>query len=241
MKFLKSLLVLTVFTLLLSSCYRRHNYPVRGSGENVSEVRSAKGFDRICLSTDADVEFISDSVYFLELSGQANVLAVITTEVRERTLEIGTKGNLWDHNTVKVKVHSPLMRGMSISGSGDISSTTTFTTDVFDASISGSGEISLQGLSASAVTTKISGSGSVYYGSGSMQSASHTISGSGDILAFDNIANSATCRISGSGNMDIHVSDNLEATISGSGNIRYKGKPAVSLNSSGSGRIIHID
>jgi hypothetical protein len=239
MKTVRFFLALSVLSLITSSCYRRHGWAVRGRGADVTETRPMTGFDRISLCIDADVEYTPDTIFSFEVIAQTNVLAVLKTEVRNNILQIGYNGNVWDHNPIKIKVHSPQMRGITISGSGNVTSTKSYTTDVMECEISGSGDVKLIGITCSSAKGTISGSGNIYFGTGSTGSENLTISGSGNIEAMDLVSTVTKARISGSGNISINVTDDLEATISGSGNINYKGRPAVTTNISGSGRLIH--
>lgn len=241
MKTIKFISAVLFLSLVVSSCYRRHPYPVRGKGADVSEIRSTGGFSKIAVSIDADVEYTPDSTYYLEVIAQSNIQEVLTTNVRHNTLEIGFEGTVWDHHPIKVLVHSPELRGVEISGSGVVLATRSFTTQIFDAQISGSGKIDLNGITASSVTGNISGSGSVYFGSGTCVSETLCISGSGSFNGLDLQTKTCNAKISGSGDVHVNVSEVLDACISGSGDIHYKGRPVVNSNNSGSGRLIHVD
>jgi hypothetical protein len=232
--------LILLFAITLSSCYKREGWGVRGHGDTVTEKRQLKDADRIHLFTEADVEYRQDSIYFLEVSAQPNILAVLETEVSGSTLKIKSKRNLWNHKKVKITVHTPGMKGLHISGSGNINSYSPVTSSNLDLNISGSGSISLSNLSVTVLSGIISGSGNISLREGNCDLQIMNISGSGNIRSENCICRSNSSHISGSGNIEIHVTETLDANISGSGDIRYRGRPGVSTTISGSGRVTQI-
>lgn len=233
--------LLSIISLMSTSCYRRNGWGVRGTGSDVTENRPLYGFDRIHLSTDAEVEYVQDSLYFFEVTGQANVLQVLKTEVKNSILKIGFNSDVWDHHTIKIKVHSPHILEFEISGSGDIKSFEAIDASSLECNISGSGNIVLSSLTANSAFANISGSGNVDLGSGTVTNEDFHISGSGNIESLNLLSTKANAEISGSGNISLNVVDDLKVSISGSGDVKYKGRPAVNTSISGSGRLIHLN
>jgi hypothetical protein len=237
-KFLMSVIIIAFFT---TSCDRREMWGVKGKGESVSETRTETGFERIDLSIDADIYYTQDSIYKIEVIAQPNILRVLKTEVSGSELKISYIRNVWDHHKVKIYVSSPKMRGMKISGSGDIRAQNKIVTDNLDLTISGSGNISLPWLVAARLMSKISGSGNISVDQGTVDGETCTISGSGNINTEYVVSKTNTSTISGSGDIVLQATENLNVIISGSGDVRYRGKPSVSIQTSGSGKLIHIE
>jgi hypothetical protein len=229
-----------ILSAMLSSCYKRNGWPVKGQGANVSETRSVETFDRISLSSEGEVEFTQDSVFSLEVEGQQNILAVLRTEVKGSELKIWFTRNVREHHTVHIRVHAPALRGMSISGSGNIRVTNKINVTDLECNISGSGNMNVPLLEATHLTSKISGSGNIRIDNGNANSQQLSISGSGDISSENLLSLKTTIKISGSGNVSVNVTEELSVDISGSGDVRYKGKPAVDTDISGSGKLIRI-
>jgi len=238
MKTMKLILPIALITLSLTSCKKMFGY-VKGKGDNVTEIRPAAGFDRISLPINATVIYIQDSVYSLKVTGQSNILAVLTTDVKDGELEIDFKKNVLRHNTVTVEVHAPELHGLSLSGSGNIT-VGPLTTSLLRMKISGSGNMYLQSLTAEQVESAISGSGDIEVTAGTANAQTCTISGSGDINTLGLQAQHSITKISGSGDITIHSQQTLGATISGSGDIRYLGTPVMNVNISGSGSVTHL-
>lgn len=241
MKSFKLILTVSIISIFIHGCKKGVLWGITGKGSNVTEVRSASGYSSIQLSIDADVSYTQDSVYYLEISAQQNIMKVLATEVDGSELKIDFKRNVWKHHQVKIIVHSPDINKLGISGSGDIAVTNSIKTGSMGLNISGSGNISIPLLIAGTLTAKISGSGDITVSDGKINSEELSISGSGNIKTENAICGNSTSKISGSGDISLHATESLNVSISGSGDISYKGKPAVTSKISGSGSLIHIN
>jgi hypothetical protein len=241
MKSNRIFILLTVVAILTSSCYKRNGWGVRGKGSAVTETRHADGFDRIQLSGDATVEYTQDSIYFLEVTGQANVLAVLKTEVKGGELKVFYERNVWDHSRVLVKVHSPKAIGFSVSGSGDILVQDSLKSDNLSSQVTGSGNLIIPKLKATSLSAAISGSGNLKILKGTVTTENFVVSGSGNLEALELLCAHNSSKVSGSGNISVNVSEDLNVEISGSGDVKYKGRPAITSEISGSGRLVHIN
>jgi len=240
MRTIKFILPALLIILSISSC-RKEPFGIWGKGNNVTEVRNVTGFTGIDLAMSATVYYHQDSVYWVEISAQPNIMKYIETQVHGNTLEIDCRPNLHSHNSIVVIVHSPQMNLLHVSGSGDIYAKTSITTTSMDVSLSGSGNISIPSLSAQNLKTKISGSGDIDIEGGSVSDEDFSVSGSGNIDVVNVISNTSEVNISGSGDMQLSVIQSLKVEISGSGTVKYKGNPGVETHISGSGDVIHIN
>lgn len=109
-----------------------------------------------------------------------------------------------------------------------------------EASITGSGDLTLEDIDQDEIELKITGSGSINV-SGEVKLLSAKISGSGDVDAKELKADIAELRVSGSGDIKAHVSEILSARVSGSGDIRVWGNPAKrDTRVSGSGDVKYL-
>jgi len=241
MNTLKLILLAAVLTVLISSCRKGGPIGVKGKGANVTETKNLTGFDKIHLSIDADIFYMQDSIYKVEISAQQNILAILKSEVENHTLKFDYRRNVWEHNKVKITVHSPDLNEIDISGNGDFTVQNTLNTNALELNTSGSGSIILTTLNANNLKATISGIGDVKIARGTLKTEDFNISGFGNINAENVITVSSISKISGAGDITINVSESLDATISGIGDIRYRGKPTIKSNISGSGKIIPID
>jgi hypothetical protein len=241
MKSIKLFFLLGIICFFSPACKKGGPWGIRGEGSNTTEVRNLSGFDKIHLSIDADVFYTQDSLFKVEISAQPNILAVLKSEVNGTELTFDYRRNVWDHNKVKITVHSPNIKSFSISGSGNITAQNSLTSNSFDMSISGSGNVYIPSISTSDISGTISGSGDVTISGGTVTNESFNVSGSGNIDTENMVSESSVVKVSGSGNAIVNVSENLDASISGSGNVSYKGKASVQSHLSGSGRLIHLN
>lgn len=240
MKSIKLILSLILVVTALTSCKKHIFNSIKGKGGTVTEIRNVTGFNKISLSINADVSYVQDSVFFVEISAQQNVLAAITTDVSAGELKIDFNKWVRKHSNIHFTIHSPDLRGLDLSGSGNIEATGNITTTNMEINVSGSGNVVLSSLTSAELDAKISGSGNVSIYAGAVTNQKATISGSGNIEMDGMTASSSYCKISGSGSISVWVTDQLDATISGSGDIRYKGTPVVNAHMSGSGSLLHI-
>lgn len=240
MKLTNMILPMILLVVSLTACEKVLFGWIKGKGSDVTETRPLINFNKIKLGMDAEVTYVQDSVYYVELTAQANVLEVLTTNVVASELRIDTRKWVRKHNPIIVIVHSPDIKSLNISGSGNINAPGVIATNDLSLHISGSGNISLYELQSAELNASISGSGNISIGNGVVSNEKATISGSGDIDALGLAANSVAAKISGSGNISVYAVQQLDATISGSGDIHYTGQPSVNTHISGSGSVVHL-
>ncbi|MNJ86343.1 hypothetical protein D3C87_38370 [compost metagenome] len=232
--------VILLLAASFTSCKKHIFNSIKGKGETITETRSLSGFNQISLSINADVYYVQDSIYYVEISAQKNVVDVITTKIDDGELEIDSRKWIRKHNGIKIIVHSPDLREIDLSGSGNFESTGMLTTTNLELEVSGSGSIKLAGVNATDLDADISGSGNISVSGGAVTNQEVSISGSGDMDMMNLAATYSDAKISGSGSISLWASDQLKAKISGSGDIRYKGNPVVNTSISGSGSVIQI-
>ncbi|MEM8508356.1 MAG: head GIN domain-containing protein [Bacteroidota bacterium] len=214
---------------------------VKGNGKIVTVERSVGAYDYVALAGWFDVELVDGEEGELTLQGEENLLEYIKTEVKDGKLTIKQKKGVnlrpssWNEGII-ITVPVESVDGVSLSGSGDIVSKTTLTSDNFKTSISGSGDITLQ-VEAKSIDASMSGSGDMNL-SGKATDFEVSVSGSGDIKAYDLSAEFVDAQVSGSADIRVTANQMLKARVSGSGDIRYKGNPKkIDTKSSGSGDI----
>lgn len=240
MKFIPLIVPVLCIGLTTASCGKGKVFGIKGKGTNVKQSRSLSNFDQLELSIDADVYYVQDSEYSVEISAQSNVLSYLKTEVKDNELEIEFERNVFSHSKITITVHAPNIREFEINGSGRIEAQQAVTAGSLKLEVNGSGDMVFNGLTASFLEAEIEGSGNVKISSGTVDHEKLRISGSGNIDIPGITAKNASAHISGSGDITLRATDYLDANISGSGNIRYYGNPAMNVNVSGSGKIIHL-
>lgn len=208
------------------------------------ETRDVQDFDEVVVRISGKVFIKQGNKNEVILEGDERSLERIETEVRGGRLSIGTSnGRRWSssRSTGRINVYITIkeLKGVSVSGSGDIIGQSVFKSDDFNATISGSGDIELE-IDAKNVSARISGSGNMEL-SGSAEYAKLGMSGSGKYLAEDMKVDDYEISISGSGRSSVNAQENLDVRISGSGSVYYKGRPVINSSVAGSGKVRRIN
>jgi len=210
---------------------------IDGNGISKTEVRNAEGFNEVVSAGDFHVTVVPGSSYSVEVTAESNLLPYIETDVNGNTLKIRTRGihSLRQNNPIEISVTTPVLKGLSISGSGYIK-TGSFLSDNFNIAVSGSGDIETE-LDADVIKANVSGSGIIFL-SGITNRTSFVISGSGKIKSYNLEQQNCQTTISGSGDVYVNASQTIDANISGSGRVYYINHPVVHTSISGSGSVV---
>ncbi len=185
-----------------------------------SETRQVAPFHAVSIegAWTADITVGKETGVVLEGDKDAlkRVKTVVDNGALNISLEHGWIFGLGDHGKLIAHITTPNLDALTRSGSGDVTVT---------------------GLTGDAFTVKSNGSGSVK-ASGNVGSLTATINGSGTGAMDDLTSDRAAVTINGSGQMVVQPRQSLTGRINGSGEIRYVGKPVqVSSAINGSGSI----
>ena len=237
MKTIKIPLLMSLFGILLGTGSCVEDIFLEGNGIPATEIRGASGFDEIASSGDFNVTVVPGNNYSVEVTAESNLLSYIETDVVGHTLKIRTRGlySLRDHHPIEIYITTPVLNGLTLSGSGLIR-TDSFLSDDFRITLSGSGDIDAL-ISTDQLRANVSGSGTIFLEGDAFESEC-VISGSGKIKSYNFLQSHCNAAISGSGDMYVNVSNTIEASISGSGRVYYINHPVVHTSISGSGRVI---
>jgi hypothetical protein len=224
----------TVVALLLVGCSSLIG--VRGSGEVVTEIREVSDFDGVDLSGSGHVTITIGDEFALVISAEDNIMPLLTSEVRQDTLVLGTSQSINPTEEITYEVTMPHVSLLRVSGSGRIDAPDVANEDL-EVDVSGSGAVQVDDLSVTDLQAEVSGSGMV----GASGAADHlqvSISGSGALEAESLTARTGVVKVSGSGSVVVEVTDELEVDVSGSGSVEYLGEPPVlDVDVSGSGNV----
>lgn len=208
---------------------------VTGSGEIATEERQVAEFKTIKLKGIGRVVITRGEQHSVTIQTDENILPLIETNVQNDELIISHQNYNLRPTTLDLNITVASLKGIAISGSGEVIGKNRFVSDDFYANISGAGDMALE-LDVVDLETKISGSGSMNL-SGKANRYDAKISGSGKINAFDMHTESVSLKVSGSGNCKVNATETLYARISGSGDVFYKGHPRITSKISGSGSL----
>ncbi len=226
-----------VLMMFIASCTK-----IKGEGPIVTENRNLNGFSSVSNTISGTLNYKQENIFRVEIQAQQNILDVIRAEVINNELVIKFKNgvNVKKHEPIVVNVSSPTIKGLRVSGSGDLLVQTPLTSDNLSLTVSGSGNITVSDAEADELNATISGSGNITMTTGYADQGRLTISGSGSISMQAVEMREAVTRTSGSGQTRLTATERLEVHISGSGSVYYKGSPVVNSSISGSGNVVHV-
>ena len=207
-----------------------------GSGEIETRTRVVPEFKRVLLKGSGHVVIVRREAQNVEIKTDKNIMSQIRTEVKGDLLEISHENVNLKPTTLEFLLSMKQLKGVTISGSGDVTGRSVFAADEFKAEINGSGDLDLV-IVASRLATVINGSGSMVL-TGKATEYQATINGSGDIRASNLESKKASVSIAGSGDCRLCAVEFLTAFISGSGDVIYTGSPRVEGRVKGSGSVI---
>jgi len=235
MKKLIFMLAAAAALLTFSSCKK-----VVGEGDLQTETRNITGFSGVSVSIGGKIYYKIAPEYKVEITAQQNILDVIQATKSNGHLLLKVKDGvrIKSNEEITVNISAPTADFLHLSGTGDLAVIGNVNSANLDISISGTGNITLQSVIVTdKIEASISGAGDIIVQSGVAKNEDLRISGSGKLIMDGVVAEKAIINISGSGDMQVNLSQSLDATISGSGSVYYRGNPVISTKVSGSGRV----
>lgn len=183
------------------------------------------GSGNIAAQTAITTNFLSVSVAG---SGQINLKEVTAGKL---AIRIDGSGQIEQTKAIAESVMIDLHGSGSYDGAN-------FTCRLLSVSLDGSGDIQLAAIAAGKLWLQNSGSGSIRHVSGLATEALLENTGSGAISAAELNGGTISASSTGSGDIQVGISETLNAQLSGSGSIRYHGTPkTMRKDVSGSGRV----
>jgi len=190
---------------------------VRGDGNVINEGRDVGSFSKIDISGNYDVEIIAGKEPSVEVVAEGNLLKLIRTRVKKKTLYISSKKNLRPTDEMLIKISVEELNEIECSGVNDIVAEN-ISAERFKIDLSGAGSIELYGKAAQLYIE---------------------ISGAADIEAKDFIADDVVIEVSGAANAEVYAAKSVDAEVSGAGYIElYGDAKKVKTDISGAGSLV---
>lgn len=189
---------------------------VRGSGVASSESRNLPPITAVELAGSNNVTVRVGAPQSVVVHADDNLVGHVRTTVRSGALVIETTGSFSTRAPMRVSVVAPAVTSVSLSGSGNM---------VVD------------GVSTSSFTASLPGSGQMLVAghTGRLQAS---LQGSGEMNMHGLVARAVKVHLPGSGEIQVYATDSLHAEVSGSGSVTYAGNPPhVTRAVSGSGAV----
>lgn len=236
---MKLALAITAAVLPLAACNFANGMSgdvVQPSGSGGTRNFDVSGFTEVSLRGADDVEVRNGPAFKVTAQGDSALLDRLEIRKDGDTLRIGRKDGDWKwggDKGAKIIVTLPKLLGASVAGSGDM--TVDRAEGNFDASIAGSGNLSIAQFAGGKADLSIAGSGDLRIGAGQASEIDASIAGSGDIDAGGLKAARGDISIAGSGNLRAQVTGEADISIVGSGDVELTGGAKCSVSKMGSG------
>lgn len=189
-----------------------------GSGVSITETRETEPFTGFSVGGAIKVEATIGETQAVEVSGDDNIVPLVTTEVSGGVLKIQT-----EHNG-RLKTEQPLLVKI-------------VATELDNVEISGACEVDVDGLSGSGFDAEVSGASTLTL-SGSCERLSADVSGASTLHGEALQANEATVNASGASSVRVKASESIRGEASGASSVKYSGDPQnVKLESSGASSV----
>ena len=178
---------------------------VSGSGQAKTEARQLAPFTAVEVKCATTINITVQGLREFEISGDDNIVPLITTEVRDNTLYIAADKDYDPKNKVQINISMPELAKFVFAGAG---------------------EATLSRVRGDQVVIVASGAGEVR-ASGHPRQADITLSGAGRVDAKDLLAEITKATSTGVGEMNVYASEQLDASTAGVGAINYYGNPKI--------------
>ncbi len=211
---------------------------INGSGNVISESRTVSGFDRVQLEIPAKLEIQQGPSEALMISGDDNILPLLSTNVSFGQLTIRYKAG------ANVRVTRPIQLTLTVKNLSELQNSSSgnvavgpLTTGNFHLLLSSSGDVQFENIQAEKITAELTSSGDINI-SGAANQLDLRVSSSGTFQAGDLRVQEVAVRLTSSGDVTVWAVDTLRTTITSSGDVFYYGSPALNTSLTSSGRLI---
>lgn len=201
-----TLAFVSIVSLACSSINLPFYRTIKGSGQVTSETRPASGFTGVDLQTTGDVTITIGKVDSVVVEADDNILPLLKTEVIGSQLLISKRAN------TKISTRNPMRFIVTMK-------------KLENASMSGTGDIKIDGLDSDLVKFDLSGTGSIT-ANGKVKTLHVSLPGTGKIVCEELEADTVIAHHSGNGEITVRAGHSLDANITGVGSINYYGDPA---------------
>ncbi|MEN3335782.1 MAG: hypothetical protein V7641_5147 [Blastocatellia bacterium] len=216
---MKQFLIALFFVLLLSltGCTSMPgSNKVQGNGVAKTEKRDFPQFTSIEVNCPGVIHFTAQEQKSLQISGDDNIVPLITAEVKNNTLYIKSNKDYDAKSKLQIDIANP---------------------DIEKFAFTGAGEAALSKIQNERLEITVSGAGKLT-ASGETKEADISLTGAGNIDAKDLHTIKTKVRSTGVGSIDVYALDELDANATGVGNINYYGNPQhVNKQATGIGKI----
>lgn len=234
---MKGIIRITAILVVLATTTSCFFDGVKGNGNVVTTKRNiSSDFVRLDASAGIDVYITENGESSLVVEADENLHDLIETEVRNGTLFIGTKRNIWSARSKKVHVSIENILELRVNSGAEISTENTINADDLKVSAASGGELNLH-LNVNNLECE-SSSGADVNLDGKSRNLDVSSSSGSDIDAYGLDVENCKARASSGSNIKVHVAKKFDGEASSGADIRFKGNPeVVNTNDSSAGNV----
>jgi len=210
---------------------------VHGTGDMVTREFAVGSFTGVDIAGGYVIVYRQAPESSVTVHMQENLFNYLNTHTINGELRIYSSRNFrtTSENTPRIYVYTPYLNHINVAGSATFEDWDTVHTSGIEISIGGAATGAIH-LEVDNIDISLAGAASLDL-TGTADTARITVAGAGEVDASALQTRAAWVDIAGTGNIEIAVSDNLDATISGAGTVWYVGNPQVNRSVAGIGRV----
>lgn len=219
--------ILAAFVLLAISTSETfaQDKKVKGNGNVITKNISTADYDYIQVVGSIEAVLEKGTEGNIAVTVDENLQQYIIVEVTGNTLKLTIENYVSLHTTKGIKIQVPFqeIKGVKLTGSGEVKSADVITASQLEIELTGSGDMQLD-VNTKNLDAKLTGSGDMKI-SGTTEEMEIKLIGSGDFQGSSMKVESTQAYVSGSGTAKVAAQKSLKARINGSGDIKYSGSP----------------
>ena len=225
---MKSTIKYTLSIAIILLCFNTVNAQfkkIKGNGNITTKTHTTSDYNEVKIHGFMDVKLESGAEGTITVTTDENIQEHLIVESNNGTLTIKVKNkvNIQTKKGVHITVPFKDLNKVSLTGSGDVLTSSKINSASFEVELTGSGDVILD-VDATTIDAKITGSGDLKL-KGNATDLEVKVTGSGDFSGKSLTSQNTQVYVSGSGDAIVYASKSLKARVNGSGDINYYGNP----------------
>lgn len=227
--------ILVLVALFITPTLHAQNWfkSVSGNGKVTKEVRKTASFDGVKASAGINVYLFQGDEEKVIVETDENLQDCILIEVDGSTLKCSIDCSIRNSTKLNVYVNFKQLNKIKASSGSDICGETVITTNYLDVKSESGADVKIE-VNAGSIKCEVS-SGADAVIKGKADFFEGDASSGADIKAADLIVKSCKASASSAGDIQITVTDKIDASASSGGDVNYYGNPEVEHISESSG------
>jgi len=208
-------LALLLFVIALGTACHGIHRGVLGSGKLLKENRNVGSFNSISTEGAFDIEVVCQKPQEVEISGDDNILPLVSTEVSNNVLHVRSLRNYSSSEPLKLRISVP---------------------DLVEIHSSGAGTIEVSGVKNDRFEIDVNGAPTIK-ASGETKALKIDANGAGNIDTHKLRAARVEVESKGVSGVEVYAAEQLDVTVSGPSHVIYRGNPVVHKTVHGPGSV----